>query len=172
MAGSAFLMGQANAAADPGAKIWELASGADDDGTAFEIYGLSNWIAPALGGGVCAFKRAYVTLTWSMDVALRFTPKIDEDPESTARPGGTIDVMPVDVTLAAPASGRSTRTFVVPLVRLVKDGSGNELGRNAVVGTRLRLEIESVGGLGAGDLILAGAEVEFEELADDKASEG
>lgn len=166
--GASVLFGQGNA---DDARVWRLQRGADDGGTDFEVYALSSWISPAAGGGTCVFYTAFVTMTWSAPMLLRFTPVVDNDPDVVSRPGGTLEVLPIEVPLPDPGSGRRTTTFRVPLVRLVMDGA-IDLGRNAVSGTRLRLQLETVGGLGGGDLILDGVEIEYEQIPDDKRSEG
>lgn len=186
MAGTALYLGQLGADADDGARLWRLASGSDDDGTAFDISALSNWIRPFSGQSTgysslpasdAVFYDAYVTITWSMAVVLRFTPILDESPDSElftpAMPlGGSLVILEPELTLAPPDDGRTTQTFRIPLMRKVLDAAGVEQGRNYLVGTRLRFGVTSVGGLGAGDLILDGVEIEVESVDDAYPSNG
>jgi hypothetical protein len=172
MQGSALLLGQAGATATPGALIWELADGADDGGSDYDVFAISNPLSPGNGTRVSVFRTAIVTLTWTMAVTLRFTPLVDEDEETIARIGGSVQTLPIEITLAAPTGGRVTRSFRIPLLRLILGPADEELSRNAVVGTRLRLQIESVGGLGLGDLIFDGVAIEHDESPDQKRSEG
>lgn len=173
MSGNAVFFGQAGADPVAGAKIWQLAHGVDDDGIAFGIFGRTNWITPAAGGGSCVFYDAYVTLTWTMEVTLRFKPLLDEMGDTEAWDNGTLDIVTTDIDLDASTTGeRLTQTFRIPLMRRVLNADDVEVTRNQLVGTRMRLEVSSVGTLGSGDLILDGAEVEFEQQQDDKPQEG
>lgn len=161
--------------ADPadGVPLFLLSGGVDDAGVPFAVYGLSQWLVPALGGSSCAFYDVYITITWTMDVTLRFKPILDERADSEDWSGGTIDVVSTDVALVSAGDGaRRTATYRIPLIRRVLNSDGVELTRNNLVGTRLRLELQSVGTLGSGELILDGAEVEYEEVVDDKPQEG
>lgn len=176
MAGTALYLGQGGADDSTGARLWRLAQGSDDDGTMFDIYGLSNWIRPSMLGD-SVFYDAYVTITWSMNVVLRFRPLLDMVTDVVAfAPGapvqGDATTFKPELTLLAPVSGRNTQTFRIPLVWLRHDSDGNEVGRNYLVGARLRLEVESVGGLTAGALILDGCEVDVEPVQDDLPATG
>lgn len=170
--GSTVMMGQAGADPDDGVKVWKLSSGADDDGVAFNVSGRSNWIQPALGGGMCAFYDAFVSITWTMAAVLRFKPVVDQNADSITWLEGTLDIVETDITLAAPGDGqRVSQTFRIPLKRKVMVDD-EELTRNDLVGTRMQLTFESVDGLGVGDLILDGCEVEYEQVVDQKPAEG
>lgn len=177
MSGSALFLGQGGANPGDGASVWQLANGADDLGTPFDIYAMSNWIRPGATyytpqAMAYAFHDAYVTVSWSMSVTLRFKAILEELPDVIATPIGTLEILLVDLPLVAPASGRSTRTFRIPLKRMIKGPGGTELGRQSLVGRAVRLVVSSVGGLGLGDVILSGAEIEHEAQEAGERSEG
>lgn len=172
MSSSLLFMGGVDADPDDGPPIWTLGAGADDDGDPFEIFGRSNWIQPALGGGTCVFFDAFVTLTWTMGCTLRFKPVVDQDADSTTWENGTCEVVTSDIELTESVDGqRITQTFRIPLAVALLKGA-TEQTRNNLIGTRMQLTIASVDGLGAGDFIMDGCEIEYEQIVDQKQQEG
>lgn len=90
---------------------------------------------------------------------------------SVTLPGSTIQVVtPIfalaqqTATLPGQVPPRVTNTYAVPLLRKLVDYQGIEQSRFFCRGARLSLRIESVGALGAGELIIDGVDVEFEVL--------
>lgn len=170
MPASTLLMGQGNAPADPGAALWRFGDGADDAGTAYDFLAESNWL-PVDGEAMeYVFFKCFLTLTWSMDVTIRVTPEVDQ--EGLTEAAGTLDftVFRPVFTLAAPISGRHTQTFEIPFELVVFDADVEKI-RQAIRGTRLRLLLESVGGLGEGNLTVDGFRLELEPQQESIGSE-
>jgi hypothetical protein len=94
---------------------------------------------------------------------------------SVTLPGSTVEIVrPTFATAQQTASRpgalppRVTQTFPVPLLRRLVSPQGAELARFFCRGSRLALRLESVGALGAGELIFDGVEVEYQVLSKSK----
>jgi hypothetical protein len=133
-----------------GPGIYELDRGHSDDGAAIEVRAESRPLGPAGPDGDCSFDRLYLMVTWSMAATLRVTPLLDEEP------------LPwFDLELTGGAA-RKTAIFERELA-MEKDGY-----MAALRGTWFAVRIETVGSLGAGDLILDGAQLDFTILEPSK----
>lgn len=130
---------------DGGAGIYELDRGHQDAGAAYEILAESRPLAAAGPDADCLIDRLYVALTFNMCVTLRVTPIVDE-----------VDQESFDITCAvAPGERRRSRVFERELT-VERNGY-----RTGLRGTWFSVRIESIGGLGAGDLILDAVSAHF-----------
>ena len=125
---------------------------ATDGGAAFDIRATTNRVAPGGAGGEAMFAVLWLALTYSMAVTLRVTPLLD---------GVALESQ--DIALAA-KSERTTQRWKLGLSVPLKDGMGVEVGRFAARGVWFQARAETVGGLGGGDLIVEGVELEHEVL--------
>lgn len=146
-------------------RYWLATAVASDDGVPWSVRLESNDVTPAGLGGEAAFTMAFVTVRAAAGTTLRITPILnDTSMAALTIPGGTVEVLPVSVTvpqqLGSPAP-LVTQTFEVPLLLAhVKGGV-----RQAVFhprGERMRLRLESVGPIGTGAFRLESAEVEHQ----------
>lgn len=146
-------------------RYWLASAVASDDGVPWGLRVESNDIAPGGLGGEAAYTMAFITVRAAAGTVLRVTPLLnDTSMAALAIPGGTVEVLPVSVTvpqqLGSPAP-LVTQTFEVPLLLAhVKGGI-----RQAVFhprGERMRLRIESVGAIGTGAFRLESAEIEHQ----------
>lgn len=149
------------------ARFWISTPAATDDGTAWGVLIESNDVAPAGLGGEAAFTMAFLTIRAAAGTVLRVTPILnDDDTPSVTIPGGTVEVLPVSVTvpqqLGSPAP-MVVKTFEVPLLCAhVKDGI-----RQAIFhprGERMRLRVESIAPIGTGAFRLEQAEIEHQVM--------
>ena len=122
-----------------------------DAGQPVDIRATTNPLAPAGANRDCSFDRVYVTITRSAQVHLRCTPIIDFEHIT----GGMFDI-----ELPRPPLRRSTVTERV-LRRLSPFGPYLE----GLRGRWFQLEIESVGGIFEGELILDQVDLEWEALS-------
>lgn len=150
------LMGEGSAGV-AGARIWRFSEGFTDDAVAYNFRAQSRWTPPAEGGRDAVFHAAFLTLTWRGAVTIRVTPEVDTETEGTVA-GLTFVTLRPELTLPA-ASGRRTETFEFPLGVKTLVGGVQQV-RNAIRGRRLRLLVESVGGV-AGELILDGVAIDL-----------
>lgn len=165
---SRLLLGQGRTSGAPA--LWAATNVVTDGGTAWGVVARTRPIAPAGFGGACRFVFAHLVVTASMGAVLRVTPLLDADAlagaaTTVATPLGDVTSVPMLVALAqqpAPYT-RVTQRLTVPLLtRLVTSADGVEQTRTSACGTQLALLIESVGPLGTGELLLDGAELEYE----------
>lgn len=126
-------------------KIFLLDEGHQDDGQAVDILAQSNPLAPGGADGDCTFDRVFITLTWSMNATLRFTPLVDE----VEKTDSTFDI----VLTSTPTEARKSKVFERTLREPFKR-AGVEKYKKALRGTWFSMKIETIGGIGAGDLIL------------------
>ncbi len=106
------------------------------------------------------FTGCWIMLTWDTEAVVRVTPVLD----GVAYDGtnGTTDERTY-LDLAA-QTARRTQTFEVPLTRRLLDSYDGvtEIGRLAMRGQRIRLQVDLLGALGDGDLIFEGVLLEHE----------
>lgn len=151
--------GQATAASIPA--YWQAASVTADGGVAFGLRAESNILCPAGLGGECIFAWAYVTVTANAGATLRVTPVIDGSTAMPVVPNGSLVLVTPTFVVPQLTGERVTTTFPVPMTVRLLNGSGVEQSRWYCRGAQAQVRVESVGAIGAGDVILDGVEFEY-----------
>lgn len=137
-----------------------------DGGEPFALFYESGPWQPAAQGGECVFAWLRLTVSWSMGATIRVRAWVDGEDATVNLPDGSrLENVPVLLTL--PQDGgtlqRQTQVVDVPLVRRqVLDEV--EVSRWFLRGQRLAFAVESTGALGVGELMLEGAEVEWQPV--------
>ena len=132
-------------------RIMLLSEGHEDIGAPVDIRATTNPLAPAGAAMDCSFDRVYVTTTRTARVHLRCTPIVDGEHVTT----GAFDIeLPQAVR-------RQSHTHEQVLTKQSEHGDYKE----GLRGRWFQLEIDSVGGVFAGDLILDEVAVEWEPLS-------
>jgi hypothetical protein len=135
---------------------------AQDGGVVFGFrYVTAPW-QPSKQGGENVFAWLYLTCSWSMAGQIRVTPFCDGLRDPVTLPDGSqLAVVQTLFSLEqSPDGERVTRVFPVPLVRRAVR-AGEEVARWHLRGQKLQFALTSTGPLGAGELMLEGAEVDF-----------
>lgn len=132
-------------------------------------------VTPIVDGDVATVQMASTTGIRAVSTPGERVTSTVPTRRSVTLPGSTLEVLPISFALAQQTASRPgdlpprvTATYPVPLLRRLVSPQGVELSRFFCRGSRLALRIESVGALGAGELILDGVEIEYEVLRKSK----
>lgn len=159
------------------ADIWRWNLGATDGagpsqvpaGDAITLFAKTVRFYPAGVQGEAIFTRLWVGITADMDAAtLRFTPIVDDVVYDGT--GGNQDLRQT-VAIAETPGTRRTFKHEFTLYISYDDGSDPDAVRTALRGSWFQLQVDTVGGLGVGDLILDQPEIEFEIVRESTAAE-
>jgi hypothetical protein len=138
---------------DADGKIYALNQGHMDDATGVDFLAESNPVAPGGTEMDCIFNRLYVTLTWSMPVTVRCTPVVD---------GVAITASQFDIVLAAlPTSERQSKVYDRALYQPHVRG-GVAKYRKALRGTWFAIRVQSINGIGPGDIIVDEVNLDYD----------
>lgn len=150
----------------PTADVWQWDDGITDgevlagDGDPINMLALSVRASPAGVGGECIFTQFWIAITYDMDaVTMRFTPIVDGVVFDGT--GGNPDLSQTLVLAGTPGT-RVTERFEFGMSVPFDDGVNVDAIRTALRGAWFQLQVDLVGGLGNGDLIIEQPEIEFE----------
>ncbi len=132
-----------------GNRILRLDTGHQDAGEPLNASITTGELAPAGASADCTFERLYLTLTHTAACELLVTPILD----GVALP----ETHSIELQ---PEMERRSRVFDLPLSRVLEVG-GVEAYRYALRGTWIAFRLETVGGIGEGDLIFDSLDVRF-----------
>ncbi len=158
---------------DTAAHLMQWNVGNDDNGNpggdAIDLLARSVRFAPGGVGGEAIFTTIWVALTYDMDsVSVRFTPILDGIAQDGT--GGTVDLRQT-VALTGTPGTRVTERFEFGMSLPYDDGSSSNAIRTALRGTWFQLLVDTVGGLGDGDLIIEQPEIEFEVVRESEQAQ-
>jgi len=150
----------------PTADVWQWDDGITDgevlagDGDPIIMLSKSVRASPAGVGGECIFTQFWIALTYDMDaITLRFTPIVDGVVFDGT--GGNPDLRQTLALVGVPGT-RVTERFEFGMSVPYDDGVSTNAIRTALRGAWFQLQIDQVGGLGNGDLIIEQPEIEYE----------
>lgn len=148
-------------------KYWMTADVTVDGSFPFSIFYKSNPFQPSKQGGENLFTWLFLSLSWSMGGTIRVRSFCDGKRDTLELPDGSI-VRYIDTTFQLPqAEGtlqRKSAVFPIPLLRLHESADGEEIARYALRGERYQFLIDTPDPLGVGELLVDGAELEYEPL--------
>lgn len=148
-------------------EYWQTADVSSDGGVPFEFLWETNPWQPTAQGGENVFAWLYLTFSWSMAATVRIRAKVDGSRDDVALPSGGVVRFVDAVFNLEQQSGtlqRVSRVFAVPLVRAVTNPDAVEISRYYLRGERLQFVVESDGPLGVGELMLDGAQVDYDPV--------
>lgn len=123
-----------------------------DAGVAIAALGQTARVAPNGTKGENLIRSFYYAVSWVGAVTLRFTPYLNG-----------VALASKDIQLAA-GSARRFSTYGVEVSVPYDDALGTELGRVGARGTWLQVTVSTVGGIGDGEWIIEGVEVDVEPV--------
>jgi len=163
--------------ADTSADVWKFGIGSSDGagpggspaGDNITFLSKSVRVAPGGAGGEAIFTQFWIALTYDMDaVTLRFTPIVDGVVYDGT--GGNPDLRQTLALTATPGT-RKTERYEFALWLPYDDGVDTDALRTDLRGTWFQLQIDTVGSLGDGDLIIDQPEIEYEIVRESEAAQ-